>query len=88
MQTINVNQLRALGVCEDQINRFADLFGELGEVARAVEHLLPPQLREEYQHVVALAQAEYDNIVDPAREEYHRVGAAAASESKYPRNTA
>jgi hypothetical protein len=98
MRTLHIDQLRAIGACTEQVERFAKLFGDSVQVteALAVEHydkfdwnfaakLLSDAGRAEYDRVRAGASAEYDRVTASALAEYDRVRAGASAEYQHVR---
>ena len=86
MRTLHIYQLRALGACSEQVDLFAELFGESVDVTEALcaKHfdkfdwsfaakLLSPQGQAEYDRVTGPASAEYNRVTGLAWAEYNRV---------------
>ena len=97
---ITLRQLDAKGACQDQRNKFKEIFGSQVEVTLdlcikhaqdfdfnwAVNHLLSSTARAEYERVTASASLEYTRVTAPAWAEDARVRASAWAE--YERVTA
>ena len=88
---ITLRQLDAKGACQDQRDKFKEIFGSQVEVTLdlcikhaqdfdfnwAANHLLPSTAEAEYARVRAPAWAEYERVTAPARAEYERAMASA-----------
>ena len=91
---ITLRQIDAKGACQDQRDKFKEIFGSQVEVTLdlcikhaqdfdfnwAANHLLSSTARAEYARVRAPAWAEYERVTASAEAEYERVTAPARAE--------
>ena len=91
---ITLRQLDAKGACQDQRDKFKEIFGSQVEVTLdlcikhaqdfdfnwAANHLLSSTASLEYERVRAPARAEYERVTAPAWAEYARVRASPWAE--------
>ena len=99
---ITLRQLDAKGACQDQRDKFKEIFGSQVEVTLdlcikhaqdfdfnwAANYLLSSTAWAEYERVRASARAEYARVTAPARAEYERVRAPARAEYERVRASA